>query len=982
LHQAISQFKLIITTDIMTFKKKSITLKILLLLVSLVTSNIQAINPEKYVVNKASQGSFPLSSNGKSTSILLSDNDYAGVKRVVGHLQKDIFNVTDFQPNIFIDKSTSEDYIVIIGTLGKSTIIDKLVKDGKIDASQLLGKWEKFTTQIIENPIAGVKKALVIAGSDKRGTIYGIYDLSNQIGVSAWHFWADVPVKKQSELHVLPGLHTQGEPKVKYRGIFINDEAPALTGWVGENYGKFNSEFYDKVFELILRMKGNYLWPAMWQPRMFYEDDPQNGILADEYGIVMGTSHHEPLTRAHEEWDNKKFGPWDFDKNPEALKEFWKGGMQRMGNKETVVTIGMRGDGDEAMSEGTAIDLLEKVVKAQREIITDVTGKPAEETPQIWALYKEVQDYYDKGMQVPDDVTLLLCDDNWGNIRKLPALDAKPRKGGYGIYYHFDYVGGPRNYKWLNTNQIERVWEQMNLAYEHGVNQLWIVNVGDIKPFEFPLEFWFDHAWNPDAFNANNLDDYYTSWAKDVFGGIETDAIADIMRKHTKYNARRKHEMLDARTYSLSNYNEADNVVNDYNALAKQAQSINDKLPEIYKDAYYQIVLFPVLASANLNELYVSAAKNDLYAKQGRISTNDYAAKVKALFDKDIELTNYYHKEMANGKWNHMMSQTHIGYRNWQQPNNNTIPKTTTIDEPIGDKVGVSIEGSNEWWSGTNENAILPTFDVFNNQKYHIEVFNRGKNSFSYQINSKDKWVKISKPKGSVISEKKIEISIDWKKAPKGVQSSLITVLAAGQEIPFHIKTNNYKKTGVKGFVENNGYIAIDAQHFSNKYEPQPFKWEVIKNLGKTGASVVSSPIKKGRIELNENSPKLSYSVNIQNKGKVKIHMYFSPTINYSTREGMYFGLSFDNETPILVNYDSDPNIFNYNGKVPKNWDSNVGNNIKIITTEFEIDEPGNHTLNYYRVDEGLVLQRIIIETEASNLKETYLGPLESFMAN
>ncbi len=963
------------STFTMSFPSK---LKISLLVVQLLfvgCVSVFATDRDKYVVNKSSDKNFPIASNGKVASMLISDADYDGVKRVVGHLQTDIFKVTDNKPNIMMNTSSSEEYVIIIGTLGKSPIIDQLAKNGKISTKDLSGKWEKFITQIVENPIPGTKKALVIAGSDKRGTIYGIYDLSNQIGVHPWHFWADVPAKKQSELHVLPGVHTKGEPKVKYRGIFINDEAPALTGWVGENYGKFNSEFYDKVFELILRMKGNYIWPSMWQPRMFYEDDPKNGELANEYGIVMGTSHHEPLTRAHEEWSHFGNGDWNFETNPEELKEFWTGGIDRMGNKETLVTIGMRGDGDESMSDGTAIELLEGVVDAQRKIIADVTGKPAEETPQIWALYKEVQDYYDKGMQVPDDVTLLLCDDNWGNIRKLPSLDAKPRKGGYGIYYHFDYVGGPRNYKWINTNQIERTWEQMHLAYEHGANQVWIVNVGDIKPMEFPMQFFLDYAWNPEAWNTDNLGDYYTLWADEVFDGIETQDIANIMKMYTKYNARRKHELIDPSTYSLTNYNEADKIVAEYNELAEQAQTIYDNLPEIYKDAYYQLVLFPVLASANLNELYVSATKNNFYAKQGRASTNYYADKVQELFMKDKELTDYYHNELGNGKWNHMMSQNHIGYTNWQEPRFNRAPETVKIDAADDAEMGIGIENSEEWWSGNNEDAIFPLFDPLNNQTYIIEIFNRGKQNFDYSIHSDSDWIMVSEPKGVVDTVKNIGVSIDWNKAPIGSHSATIMITGDDKKIPVDIKIENSDTKNVKGFIENNGYITINASDFSKKYEPKSFQWKVVDNLGKTGASVISLPVEKGRIELSKKSPKLSYPVNFQNKGKVKVHLHFSPTINYSTREGMYYGLSFDNESPTLVNYDADPNIFNYNGRVPKNWHSNVGDNIKVITTELDINKAGNHTLNYYRVDEGLVLQRILIETEHSNLKETYLGP-------
>lgn len=967
----------------MTYSTNRIILKATLILcLFFLVSNAQSTHNDKYVTTKASKENFPLASNDNVASILVSDDDFAGVKRVVRHLQNDILNVTDTKTSILNSSSINEDYVVIIGTLDQSPIIDQLAKSGKIDAKKLQGKWEKFTTQIVDNPMSDIKKALVIAGSDKRGTIYGIYDLSNQIGVHPWYFWADVPAKKQSELHVLPGVHTKGEPKVKYRGIFINDEAPALTGWVGENYGKFNAEFYDKVFELILRMKGNYIWPSMWQPRMFYEDDPQNGILADEYGIVMGTSHHEPLTRAHEEWSHNGGGEWNFETNTEALTEFWKGGLERMGEKETLVTIGMRGDGDESMSEGTAIELLEGVIDAQRKIIADVTGKPAEETPQIWALYKEVQDYYDKGMEVPDDVTLLLCDDNWGNIRKLPSLDAKPREGGFGIYYHFDYVGGPRNYKWLNTNQIERTWEQMHLAYEHGANQVWIVNVGDIKPMEFPIQFFLDYAWNPEAWNADNLQNYYTQWANEVFDGIETNAIANIMKTYTKFNARRKHELIDPSTYSLTNYNESDTVVSECNTLAKNAQNIYDELPENYKDAYYQLVLFPVLASANLNELYVSAAKNNLYAQQGRAATNKYADKVRELFMKDRELTNFYHNDMADGKWNHMMSQVHIGYRIWQEPRFNQIPETFKIDPADNAEMGLSVENSMEWWSGDNDNAMLPIFDPVNNQNYSIEIFNRGTETFDYSVKPKDEWIKINEASGRIEQQKTIAISIDWDKAPKGIHTSMVTVSGAGKAIPVHLKINNFKTNKVEGFVENNGYIVINAADFSKKYAPKSFQWKVVDNLGKTGASVISLPIDKGRVELSKKSPKLSYDINLQNTGTVKVHMYFSPTINYSTREGMYYGLSFDKDSPTLVNYDSDPNIFNYNGKVPKNWHSNVGDNIKVVTTEFKIDKPGNHTLNYYRVDEGLVLQRIIIETERSNLKESYLGPPASLKIN
>ncbi len=851
--------------------------------------------------------------------------------------------------------------------MGKSSLIDQLAKDGKIDSSALVGKWEKFITQIVENPFPGVKRALVIAGSDKRGTIYGIYDLSNQIGVSPWYWWADVPVKKQTELHVLPGIHTNSEPKVKYRGIFINDEQPALSGWAYEKFGGFNSKFYEKVFELILRMKGNYLWSAMWG-RMFYVDDPLNPKLADEYGIVMGTSHHEPLMRAHAEWEKANKGKWDYVTNSENLIEFWKGGIERMGNNESIVTVGMRGDGDEPMTEGTAIELLENIVKKQREIITEVTGKPAEQTPQVWALYKEVQDYYDKGMRVPDDVTLLLSDDNWGNIRRLPELNAAPRKGGYGIYYHFDYVGGPRNYKWLNTNQIERVWEQMHLAYQFGAKQIWIVNVGDIKPMEFPTEFFLDYAWNPEAINARNLDDYYVQWASEAFGAERGKAIAEILKKYTKYNARRKPELLDASTYSLVNYSKADNIINEYNSLAAQANDIYKKLPEQYKATYYQLILHPVLACANLNELYVTAGKNHLYAKQGRAATNEMAEKVRQLFEKDAELTRYFHEDLANGKWNHIMSQTHIGYDNWQQPDQNNIPKTQKIELPENAEIGVAVEGSEKWFPEAKEEAILPTFDPFNDQTFNFEIFNRGKKAFDYEIKTPESWIKVSDEKGTIDLQEKFPVKIDWEKAPFGIHRAQIIIESLGQKIPVNININNPPKNGVKGFVESNGYISMEAENYSREITDKKISWETIPNLGRTSSGVTPMPVFTAPQTISEKSPRLEYDVHLFTKGKIKVHAYFSPTINFKIGNGLKYGISIDDETPQIINIHQDSS--------DENWNLSVANNIKILTSVHEIKESGNHTLKFFMIDSGLVLQKIVIET--GDLKETYLGAPQS----
>ena len=540
--------------------------------------------------------------------------------------------------------------------------------NGKLNDSDLKGKWESFVIATVENPAPGVKQALVIAGSDKRGTIYGIYELSEQLGVSPWYWWADVPPKHRKEAYVLPGRYASGEPVVKYRGIFINDEEPAFGPWAREQFGGINSKMYTHMFELILRMRGNYLWPAMWG-KAFNEDDSLNPKLADEYGIVMGTSHHEPMIRAQQEWHNHRSemgnGEWNYYTNEDGLKKFWADGVARNKDYESIVTIGMRGDGDEAMVKDGDMDanvkLLEKIVADQRSLIAKYMNPDVTQVPQMWALYKEVMDYYEHGMRVPDDVTLLWCDDNWGNIRRLPTLAERKRSGGAGIYYHFDYVGGPRCYKWLNTNPLPKIWEQMNLAYEYDATRIWIVNVGDLKPMELPIEFFLRMAWNPKALSMEKVSEFTQKWAEREFGPEHATEIADMVSRYGKQSAWRKPELLEPTTFSLVNYREAEQVSAAWNELVEQAVAVGASLSEEQQDAYFQLVLYPVKAMATVTDMYIAAGRNRLYAELGRVAANAEAEKVRVLFAQDQALSDYYNTELADGKWNHMMSQTRIG---------------------------------------------------------------------------------------------------------------------------------------------------------------------------------------------------------------------------------------------------------------------------------------------------------------------------------
>lgn len=637
---------------------------------------------QQIISSKQSPNSFSID----NAVIYVDDNDFPLVKRSAALLQDDIEKVTGRKISLISKLDKPYKNIIAIGSIDRSSLLKELTEKKKLTISSITNKWEAYQVRNIINPFGHVENILTIAGSDRRGTAYAVFELSKQMGVSPWYWWADVPVEKQKALYINTNVSLTDAPKVKYRGIFINDEAPALSNWSKEKFGGFNHTFYEKVFELMLRLKANYLWPAMWG-NAFYYDDSLNIRSADEYGIVIGTSHHEPLMRAHEEW--KYFGKgrkWNYDSTEAGLKEFWRGGMQRAWN-EKIVSIGMRGDGDEPMSRETATALLERIVKDQRKIIEEVTNKPAAETPQLWALYKEVQDYYDKGMRVPDDVTLLLCDDNWGNIRKLPKLNEKPRKGGYGIYYHFDYVGGPRNYKWLNTNPIPRVWEQMHLAWEYNVRQIWIVNVGDIKPMEFPISFFLDYAWNPEKIGADDIQKYTEQWSAEQFGSEHAKEIADIISKYSKYNGRRKPELLDQNTYSMDNYYEAETVVRKYNELLASAENIGNALAPEYQDAFFELVLHPVKACANLNEMYYMVALNRTAFKYRYPMTNSYGARVEQFYVNDSLISLQYHR-LKDGKWNHMMDQAHIGYTNWQQPAFQKMPdvKYIPVDSSVAKK--------------------------------------------------------------------------------------------------------------------------------------------------------------------------------------------------------------------------------------------------------------------------------------------------------
>jgi len=830
------------------------------------------------VCPSAAPGSFALIAAAHPAALYIDSNANTAVKHVADSFASDLARVSGNAPVRLNNLKQAKGPLVVIGVLGQSPVIDGLVRSKKIDVRDLSGQWEAFRQIVVKHPFAHVDEALIIVGADRRGAVFGTYDISEKMGVSPLYWFADVPVVKSDNLFITAGSH-RDQPKVKYRGIFINDEAPAFSTWTTEKFGGANAKAYEYIFELILRMKGNFLWPAMWAPRAFNADDPQNYVLADAMGVVMGTSHHEPMTRAQDEWHRHTDqgvtgGKWDYTANAENLRKFWRGGIERMMSKgdgkgyESVVTVGMRGDGDEPMSAGTATKLLETIVADQRKIIADVTRKPADQTPQSWALYKEVQDYYDAGMTVPDDVTLLFSDDNWGQIRRLPTKDIN-RKGGFGVYYHFDYVGGPRNYKWINTNQIEKTWQQMDLAYNRGAKNLWIVNVGDIKPMEYPINFFLDMAWNPEAMNVAALSAYPQGFARANFAPSEADAIGRIITRYAQLAARRKPELVDATSFALGdagatlNGGEFGQIVKEWQGLEHDVEAVKAKLPKEQYDAYFELVEHPVLALSNLYQLYYAVAWNNRLAALKDPRANGFADTAEAAFRRDHALSDQYH-HLAGGKWDGMMLQTHIGYTTWRDPKTDIMPNVVRVP-------------------GT---AAAPVFA-----------------------------------------------------APT---------------------------------VQAEGVIAIEAPAFSRSVGGKGLNWAVIPHLGRTDGAVTALP--QGQAPTTQaDAVRLEYDVALPKAGDVNLQLYLVPTLDTVGSSGLKLGVSLDDGPMQTLSFNLIPSADPAQTIEKKAWEAAVSNNAHLVTTAFTGVAVGRHTIKIWRLDDDVVLQKLVLAS--GPIPVTYLGP-------
>lgn len=977
-------------------------------------TTVFALGEQRVVSFSKTSGSILLADGTSSPSVIVDNADWTGVIRAAGDLAGDFGRVTGNNGTVSnvssLAEASSSSLLIIAGTIGKSGLIDAMIGAGKIDVSSTKGQWEAFTTTLVHNVSDSIPHALVIAGSDKRGTIYGMYDISSQIGVSPWYWWADVPAKVQATIYAVNGTKVQQSPTVKYRGLFLNDEQPALNNWVQMNYsnGKygpgFNHKFYSLVFELLLRLRANYLWPAEWNS-MFYVDDALDGPTADMFGIVIGTSHTEPLARATKEQSLFLNGTWAWATNEQNVLDFMKYGAERAKPWETLFSMGMRGLGDTA-SPTLNSNALQSILTHQEQILSEVFDtNDTSSIPQMWCLYKEVGAYYEEGLTVPDEITILWADDNWGNPSRLPNATEATRAKGSGVYYHFDYVGDPRDYKWINTINLQKTYEQMQLSYARGAREIWILNVGDLKPLELPINHFFDLAYDaPSLSDTNSTQRWSQLWAAQQYGETVAEATVEVMTNYSILAGRRKYELVDPTTLSLINYNEAENVLAEWEALVSVAQAIYNKLDASTQPSFFEMILHPAIAGSTLYSIYVDVAKNNLYASQERSSANVWAQRALADFQQDHNITTAYHK-LLDGKWNHIMDQTHLGYYYWQQPMRNSLPAisyTQQLENGLPGLLGVtceaqnaSVPGDDEWHTLSSDQLTLPPMDPYGPTTRWIDIFSRGTDSFSFSI-STNSYVTATPSSGTLsgsstvngTTDLRVLLSVDWSSVPLNQSVETINITTSSPIIsgpygsfamPSVLLPLNKTSvpTSFHGHVESDATISIAPAHFSAKTSSKGASayYEAIPNAGRElGLDCVTlyPPLAPSQ---GTSGPKLSYDIyTFTPTSLANISVYINPALNTDPNRPLKYAIAVDSEKPQTIQ----PIPTTILGVLPDMWSDMVSDAVASNTTMHDLSKTGKHTVDLWLLEPGITVQKIVVDL--GGVRSSYLGPPESMM--
>ena len=951
--------------------------------------------------NSSGSNVFSLVGKKDKACVYYDAQDFEVVKTTAGLFANDVKEVSGQILGVATTKEAPQKNCIIVGTLGHNEWIDQMIAKKKLDVEPLKNRWESYLVQLVRNPLPGVDKALVIVGSDRRGAAYGLLSVSRTIGVSPWYWWADAPIVKKDQLHLKVDKYISKEPTVKYRGIFINDEDWGLYRWSKRNFekevGNFGPRTYAKVCELLLRLQANYLCPAMHDASMAFHRIPENRVVADRFAIIMGSSHCEPLLfNTASEWKRDKMGEWDYINNKKGVDSVLNARVKECAPFENVYTLALRGLHDRAMNAsndmGDRKDMLQEALMAQRQMLIDAIGKPGEEIPQAFTPYKEVLDVYDEGLELPDDVTIIWPDDNYGYMKRLSSPKEQKRSGRSGVYYHSSYLGKPHDHLWMNTVSPTLMYEELRKAYDATADRIWLLNAGDIKSCEFAVDYFLTMAFDIDAFNFERAANYRTEWLCGMLGDQYRNEYQDVVNSFYKLAFARKPEFMgwgyqwttdkhgrERNTdtdFSLTNYREVDNRLNEYRRIGSIVEKIlNNMSDEKQKACFYQSLYYPVKGCELLNRMILDGQRNRWYSIQQRALTKELEKSAKACYDSLEIITNGYNS-LLGGKWNHVMTMKQGFAAAYFE-----LPKLRDVELAPTASLGVMAEGE-AVLKGLQSFHSLPCFNTYLRQSYYVDVFNKGATPLKWKAAVTNDWILVSKKSGETATEDRIEVSIDWAKVPAGerILGTLDITSDRGEKESVYISVFNPTSPSLAEmdtlFGENNGYVSIDAASFHRKVENDAIKMIIIPNLGCENTAVqLDNPIAPAQRTAGRNTPRLEYDFYTFEQGSVDVYTYVLPTFPISKDRG-YAGHEATNvETKYGVCIDEGPvmtpstSSFEY----AQIWYESVLKNCRINKTTLHIDKPGKHTVKIICGDAGTVLQKVVLDF--GGMKRSYMGP-------
>lgn len=942
---------------------------------------------------------FTLASPRQTAAILYDASDAAVVKRAAELFAADVEAVTGRRPQV--TSATGETGpAVIVGTVGGSALIRRLSEAGKIDTAPLEGAWERYLIQTVANPLPGIRKALVIAGSDRRGAAYGLFTLSELIGVSPWYWWADVPVKKHAALHVdAPPTYSQ-TPSVRYRGIFLNDEDWGLTPWASQTFeperGNIGPRTYAKVCELLLRLKANYLAPAMHPVSTSFNQIPENKLVADTFAIVMGSTHCEPLLlNTASEWDTQTMGPWNYDKNKEGINRVLTQRVRENSPYENVYTLALRGLHDGAMSTTLPmhekVRMLQQALLDQRQILAENIDRPVETVPQAFTPYKEVLEIYSNGLELPDDVTIVWPDDNYGYMKRLSGVREQRRTGRSGVYYHVSYLGVPHSYLWFSTTPPSLMYEELRKAYDTTADRLWLLNCGDLKGSEMQVSLFLDMAWDIGRFTADNVVTYPARWLAGIFGEAYYDRLEAMTREHLRLAFPRKPEymgwgyhwnrfdhnceQLTDTDFSFTNYDEAQRRLEAYRQLGARAEALLHEIGDEARPAFYQLVYYPLRGAELMNRMTLGGQRNRWYARQGRAATNAVRDEVQRCYDSLQVITRGYNS-LLGGKWNHMMSmrQNYDGVSAYFN-----LPHLATHDAAGAPRLALQVAGEDV--TGARAFHALPAFDNYLRRTYPVEIYNRGGGTLAWTAHASEPWVVLSKSAGKTADEERITVGIDWEKAPSGNAVPAQIVFRAGEQSE-KVLVSLFNPTApsraeLRGiYVENNGCVSIPAAGCHRVRENDRIKITAVEDLGIEGPALqLGDPTAPLQIFRSRDVPCAEYDFYAFDAGSVDVYTYVLPTFPLHADRDFRIGENTNTDTKYSVQIDDGALATPSSSHVEYSqvWFESVLRNCAVNKSTLHIDKPGRHTLRIRVGDPGIVLQKIVLDF--GGMKRSYLGP-------